>query len=54
MNEKEREEFLETYKNDGISNKAVTIHIATVIHMEDEIEKPKTLIGFCILGGIFS
>ncbi|MDD3413233.1 MAG: ATP-dependent DNA helicase [Lachnospiraceae bacterium] len=54
MNEREREEFLEAFKNDGIDNETAAIDISTVIQMEVEIEKPKTLIGFCVLGGIFS
>ncbi len=47
MNESEREEFLTRFTG----NEDVDF---SGIHMEIEIEEEKILIGFCVLGGIFS
>ncbi len=48
MSEEEREDFLNRFTpgND--------IDFSAVINMEVEIEKSKTILGFCVMGGIFS
>ena len=48
MSEEEREEFLSRFTpgND--------IDFSSIINMEIEIEKSKSIIGFCVMGGIFS
>lgn len=48
MNENAREEFLKKFsRNDECD-------LASVIRMNIEIEEGKSLLGFCVLGGIFS
>ncbi len=48
MNEQSREEFLNRFTgNEGCD-------LTAVIHMDIEIEEEKSLLGFCVLGGIFS
>ncbi len=48
MNEKSREEFLNRFLwNDSCD-------LSAVIHMEIEEEEEKSLLAFCVLGGIFS
>ncbi len=57
MNEKEREEFLNRFKEGGgISEgrEPSALELEEAIHMEIEYEEEKTLIGFCVMGGIFS
>jgi len=52
MNEQEREEFLDRFKG------AAPVDISGLINFdveeEDEIPRTSTLIGFCVMGGIFS
>ncbi|MCM1568452.1 MAG: ATP-dependent DNA helicase [Roseburia sp.] len=48
MNEREREEFLMRFRGNEDCD------IQSSIAMDIEIEEEKTLIGFCVLGGIFS
>lgn len=47
MNEKEREAFLNRFRESDDCN------IEGVINMEVEWEEPRTLVAFCVLGGIF-
>lgn len=47
MNEKEREAFLERFQSEG------KFDLSGIIRMDIEIED-KSLLGFCVLGGIFS
>ncbi|MBO5209019.1 MAG: PD-(D/E)XK nuclease family protein [Lachnospiraceae bacterium] len=48
MNEQSREDFLNRFT--GNEN----CDLAELIHMDIEIEEEKSLLGFCVLGGIFS
>lgn len=48
MNEKDREEFLQRFGSNE------SLDLSEVIRMDIEYEKDKTLLGFCVLGGIFS
>lgn len=48
MNEKAREEFLSRFSCNNDCD------LSSVIQMEVEIEEEKSLLGFCVLGGIFS
>ncbi len=48
MNERSREEFLNRFTGNADCN------LEKVIHMDIEIEEEKSLLGFCVLGGIFS
>lgn len=48
MNERAREAFLDRF---SLNN---TCNFTDVIQMEVEIEEEKSLIGFCVMGGIFS
>ncbi len=48
MNEKEREEFLKRFEGNG------EMDLQAALGMEIEYEEDKYLIGFCVLGGIFS
>ena len=47
MSEESREEFLQRFEGNG------GCRLEDVIQMEIEIEEEKSLIGFCVLGGIF-
>ena len=48
MREEEREQFLMRFEGNE------DYEISEVIHMDIEYEKEKTLLGFCVMGGIFS
>ena len=48
MNERSREEFLGRFAGNE------DFDLSKVIHMDVEIEEEKTLLGFCVMGGIFS
>lgn len=48
MNERSREEFLGRFTGNE------DFDLSEVIHMDVEIEEEKTLLGFCVMGGIFS
>ncbi len=48
MTESDREEFL------GRFTPGNDIDFSQVIHMEIEVEKSKSILGFCVMGGIFS
>ena len=48
MNERSREEFLGRFTG----NEA--FDLKDVIHMDIEVEEEKILLGFCVMGGIFS
>lgn len=48
MNEEDREAFLRRFEGNG------ECELADVIHMEIEMEEEQSLVGFCVLGGIFS
>ncbi len=48
MNEQEREAFLNRFKGNEDCD------LSRCIHMEIEIEEEKSLLGFCVMGGIFS
>lgn len=48
MDEQEREVFLKKFEGNG------DCRLSEVIHMEIEIEEETSLVGFCVLGGIFS
>ena len=48
MGEQEREIFLNRFMGNEDCD------LASVIHMDIEIEEEKSLIGFCVMGGIFS
>lgn len=48
MDEGEREAFLKRFEGNA------DCRLSEVIHMEIEIEEETSLIGFCVLGGIFS
>lgn len=47
MNEKAREEFLQRFSGNDHCD------LASVIQMDIEVEEEKSLLGFCVLGGIF-
>lgn len=51
MDEESREEFLRRFDSEKSSDE---IPIERVIHMEIEQDKEKSLLGFCVMGGIFS
>lgn len=56
MNEESREAFLKKFAVEGYfdeENNPIPI-VDEFIHMEIEEEEEKTLLGFCVLGGIFS
>ena len=48
MNERSREEFLSRFTGNEDCN------LENVIHMDIEVEEEKILLGFCVMGGIFS
>ncbi len=48
MNERSREEFLNRFTGNEDCN------LESVIHMDIEVEEEKILLGFCVMGGIFS
>lgn len=48
MNEKAREEFLQRFSRNEDCD------LSAVIQMDVEMEEEKSLLGFCVLGGIFS
>lgn len=48
MSEEKREEFLKRFEGNG------ECLLTDVIHMEIEMEEEDSLVGFCVLGGIFS
>ena len=48
MNERSREEFLSRFTGNEDCN------LESVIHMDIEVEEEKILLGFCVMGGIFS
>lgn len=48
MNEEMREAFLKRFEGNG------ECELSKVIHMEIEVEEETSLVGFCVLGGIFS
>ncbi len=52
MKEEERERFLRRFSDSSCDDDADDIF--GLINMEVEIEEDKTLIGFCVLGGIFA
>ena len=57
MNEQEREDFLNRFReNDNASCKerVTQTELSELIRMDIEYEEAKTLIGFCVMGGIFS
>lgn len=55
MNEKEREEFLNRFREGGgCSRENEAFELENIIQMDIEYEEEKTLIGFCVMGGIFS
>lgn len=55
MNEQSREAFLNRFEEKVNTEAGIDdLELSRVIHMEIEEEKEKTLIGFCVLGGIFS
>lgn len=52
MDEEEREEFLARFqRTNDVPDMNELIHME--IEEEEECEKPKSLVGFCVLGGIF-
>lgn len=57
MNEQEREEFLNRFRenDNALCKERVTqTELSELIRMDIEYEEAKTLIGFCVMGGIFS
>ncbi|MBQ6887949.1 MAG: ATP-dependent DNA helicase [Lachnospiraceae bacterium] len=55
MNEKEREEFLNRFRaNEGGNENTESIILEQIIQMDIEYDEEKTLLGFCVMGGIFS
>lgn len=48
MSEEEREEFLKRFEGN------LECDLSDVIHMEIEVEEEQSLVGFCVLGGIFA
>ena len=48
MNEHAREEFLNRFTGNEDCD------LNAMIHMDIEMEEEKSLVGFCVLGGIFS
>lgn len=48
MSEEKREDFLRRFEGNGACS------LDGIIHMEIEIEEETSLVGFCVLGGIFS
>ncbi len=53
MDEKSRELFLARFE-EGKGAVADGLDLASIIHMDIEEEEEKSLLGFCVLGGIFS
>lgn len=51
MDERSREEFLAKFSQESI---VFEVPLEDIVHMDIEEETEKTLIGFCVLGGIFS
>lgn len=55
MNEKEREEFLNRFRgNGGTAPDKEAFELESVIQIDIEYDEEKTLLGFCVMGGIFS
>ena len=57
MNEKEREAFLNRFKENAGDTKRANENktvLEEVIQMDIEYDEEKTLLGFCVMGGIFS
>ena len=55
MNEKEREAFLNRFReNGGSGTNNDALELENIIQIEIEYEEEKTLLGFCVMGGIFS
>ncbi len=57
MDEQSREQFLARFeegKKTGFGNAPELSDLTNLIHMEIEEEEEKSLVGFCVLGGIFS
>lgn len=55
MNEKEREEFLNRFRgNGGNAPDKEAFELESVIQIDIEYDEEKTLLGFCVMGGIFS
>lgn len=53
MNEQSREIFLTKFSGNSSEISEESLDLSEIIHMEIDNEE-KTLIGFCVLGGIFS
>lgn len=51
MDESRREEFLTRFQKEGLPKAE---ELQRLISMEIDVEEDRTLIGFCVLGGIFS
>lgn len=54
MDEKEREEFLNSFRLNSNVGDTQRLDLTELIQMDIEIEENKTLLGFCVMGGIFS
>lgn len=54
MNEQSREEFLQRFRSGKLLPGNEEDFLEKVIHMEITYEEERTLLGFCVLGGIFS
>lgn len=56
MNETQREEFLNRFRQNSGENRMMNEEcvLEDLIQMEIEYEEEKTLLGFCVMGGIFS
>lgn len=54
MSEREREEFLEYFRSNAPEERVEEDLLKDKIRMEIEVEDEKSLVGFCVMGGIFS
>lgn len=54
MSERAREEFLGHFQSSAFSEHIDEDALRELIHMEIEVEEEKSLVGFCVMGGIFS
>ena len=54
MSERDREEFLDHFRKNVPEQMISEEEFCRIIHMEIEMEEQKSLVGFCVMGGIFS
>ncbi len=54
MDDKKREDFLLSFRHNSNLSQNRDLRFDELIQMEVEVEEDKTLVGFCVIGGIFS